>query len=167
MFGGSLKYGKEDGMVESVAATDLTVTRYHEHYDLEVRKLCAAFSEESLKEYGLEVTNDRLDQMIQVCKEISFFLVHEGKPVGLIAGMVVNNLTNGKMALQEVIWYVYKEHRRSGRKLLEYFEQAAKSRGCSQIVMALMCNSGMEKLGKFYERMGYTPFEIQYMKEIK
>ena len=149
----------------------LYVTRYHESYDLDVRKLCAAFSDESLKEYGLEVTGDRLDQMIQVCKEISFFLMapkDEGgfKPVGLIAGMVVNNLTNGKAALQEVIWYVYKEHRRKGRMLLEYFEEAAKAQGCGSVVMALMCNSGAEKLGRFYERMGYKPFEVQYMKEI-
>ena len=161
-------------IMETMTEQALHITRYHESYDLEVRKLCAAFSDESLKEYGLEVTGDRLDQMIQVCKEISFFLMapdpeklNQYKPVGLIAGMVVNNLTNGKAALQEVIWYVYKEHRKQGRMLLEYFEEAAKNIGCSQIVMALMCNSGAEKLGKFYERMGYKPFEVQYMKEIK
>lgn len=146
--------------------TEYHVTRYHERYDGAVTRLCKAFSDESLKEYGLEVEQPRLDQMTAVCKDISFFLMCGPQPIGLIAGFIVNNLTNGKSALQEVIWYVDKEHRSQGRILLQYFEEAAKANGCSQIVMALMCNSGMQKLGKFYERMGYRPFEIQYMKEI-
>lgn len=145
---------------------DATVTRYHEHYDPDVTALCKAFSDESLKEYGLEVTQSRLDQMTAVCKDISFFLVVDGKVVGLIAGFLVHNLTNDKLALQEVIWYVYKEYRSKGRILLKYFEEAAKAKGAKQIVMALMMNSKAEKLGRFYEREGYKPFEIQYMKEI-
>jgi GNAT superfamily N-acetyltransferase len=148
------------------AQMEVTITRYHESYDPEISRLCQAFSDESLKEYGLEVENERLEQMIEVCKDISFFLCVDGKPVGLIAGFIINNLTNGRPALQEVIWYVDKPYRSNGRQLLNYFEEAAKNLGCYQVVMALMCNSGAEKLDSFYKRMGYKPFEVQYMKEI-
>ena len=161
-------------MIQATEEQTVFVTRYHDKYDPDIIRLCDAFSKESLAEYGLEVTNDRLSQMISVCKEISFFLLvpdpvisGEHKVVGLIAGMAVNNLTNNKAALQEVIWYVDKEYRKNGRILLQYFEEAAKAIGCSQIVMALMCNSGADKLGRFYERNGYKPFEVQYMKEIE
>ena len=86
--------------------------------------------------------------------------------MGLIAGMFVSNLTNGKPGLQEVIWYVDKNYRSKGRVLLKYFEEAGKAQGAAHIIMGLMCNSKAEKLGRFYEREGYKPFEIQYMKEI-
>ena len=145
---------------------NITITRYHEGYDPDIIRLCAAFSDESLKEYGLEVTNDRLGQMILLCKDISFFLLVDGQVVGLIAGMMVNNLTNGKKALQEIIWFVDKKFRSRGTLLLSYFEEAARNLGASQIVMALMCNSKAEALGRFYESIGYKPFEVQYMKEI-
>jgi GNAT superfamily N-acetyltransferase len=150
----------------TLATENYSITRYHEAYNLDVIRLCGLFSQESLNEYGLGVTPERLEQMIQVCKEISFFLVIDGHVSGLIAGFKVNNLTNGKLALQEVIWYVEKEYRSKGRVLLEYFEDAARTMGASQVVMALMCNSKSEQLGRFYERMGYKPFEIQYIKEI-
>lgn len=146
---------------------DALVTRYHEAYDQDIIRLCDAFSKESLDAYGLGVGNERLGEMIQLCKEISFFLVVDGKAVGLIAGMYVNNLTNGKPGLQEVIWYVDKAHRSKGRLLLQYFEEAGRAKGVSHIVMGLMCNSMADRLGKLYERMGYKPFEIQYMKEIE
>lgn len=143
-----------------------TVTRYQPSYDPDVTRLCAAFSDESLKDYGLEVHQDRLDEMTELCKDVAFFLVVDGKVVGLIAGMEQINLTNGKKALQEVIWYVDREHRSHGKALLEMFEEAAKNRGCACVVMGLMCNSMADRLTKFYERMGYKPFEIQFMKEI-
>jgi len=145
---------------------EAVVTRYHENYHPDIIRLCAAFSEESLNEYGLTVGNDRLGQMIQVCKDISFFMLVDGKVVGLIAGMEVQNLTNGKTGLQEIIWYVDKPYRSKGLLLLRYFEEAAKVIGAAHIVMALMCNSKADKLARLYEREGYKPFEVQYMKEI-
>jgi GNAT superfamily N-acetyltransferase len=148
------------------AKQEFIVTRYSESYDPDVTRLCKAFSEESLAEYGLAVEADRLMEMTEVCKGVSFFLKVDGKVVGLIAGMKQENLTNGALALQEVVWYVDKEYRANGRILLKYFEEAAKNMGASCVVMGLMCNSGMDKLDKFYKRMGYKPFEIQYMKEI-
>lgn len=146
---------------------EYVVTRYHEGYDPDITRLCAAFSDESLKEYGLEVGDSRLEEMIQICKAVSFFLLVEGKVVGLIAGMMVNNLTNGKPGLQEIIWYVDKGYRSKGRVLLGYFERAGKMLGAKHVVMALMCNSKAEKLGRYYESEGYKPFEIQFMKELK
>ena len=143
-----------------------TVTRYKKQFDFDVARLCRAFSVESLQEYGLAVEQGRLDQMIEVCKDSSFFLCHYGDPVGLIAGAFVENLSNGGVALQEVVWFVDKKHRSQGKWLLREFENLGKTRGAKHIVMALMCNSKAEKLGKFYERLGYKPFEIQYMKEL-
>ena len=156
----------------TTATQEIMIARWHPSFTEDVARLCKAFSEESLNEYGLGVEQDRLDQMIEVCKDIAFFLLATDpqtgypKPVGVIAGFMVANMTNGKPALQEVIWYMDKEHRTHGKLLLEAFEKLGKERGATSIIMALMCNSMQDRLDKFYQRLGYKPFEVQYMKEI-
>jgi GNAT superfamily N-acetyltransferase len=143
------------------------VTRYHDTYRPAILRLCKEFSEESLKEYGLEITPQKMDGWIEACRNIGFVLVVDGEPVGMIAAIEVNNHINGKRCLQEIVWYVDKNHRSHGRLLLQYLEEQAKNSGIELIVMCLMMNSQAERIGKVYERMGYKKFEIQYLKEIQ
>jgi GNAT superfamily N-acetyltransferase len=144
----------------------LTITEYKPEYNGEIMQLCQLFVKESLEEYGLTVTEQRLSQMIEICKGISFFLIDSGRPVGLIAGMPVQSLTNGNPALQEVIWYVNPNYRNRGHLLLQAFEQKAIDLGMDSIVMALMCNSMEERLDRIYRKLGYRRFEVQYIKEL-
>jgi len=157
----------------TTATQQINVIGWHPSFGPELTRLCQAFSDEALNEYGLGVEQDRLDQMIEVCKDISFFLVvpdpahlNQYKPVGVIAGFMVNNMTNGKPAVQEVIWYVDKEYRSHGKKLMDAFEDLARERGATSLVMGLMCNSMQDRLDKFYKRLGFRPFEVQYIKEL-
>ena len=153
-----------EAMVEE--KLEISVMGWHPAFAADVARLCQAFSDESLNEYGLGVTEEKMLQMTEVCKNISFFLVVEGRAVGVIAGILVENLTNGKPAIQEVIWYVDKEYRSHGKKLMVALEELAKAMKVSSIVMGLMCNSMQDRLDKFYRRLGYRPFEVQYLKEI-
>ncbi len=150
----------------TMSEIDIRIDGWHPSYLEPLRELCAEFSKESLGEYGLTVDNARLDEMIEVCKDIAYFLIVDGVPVGVIAGFLVNNLTNRKPAVQEVIWYVKKAHRSHGKMLMHAFEKLAKDRGAEAVVMGLMCNSMQERLDKFYKRLGYKPFEVQYIKEL-
>ena len=144
----------------------INIIGWHPSFGPELTRLCQAFSDESLNEYGLGVEQDRLDQMIEVCKDISYFLVVDEKPVGVIAGFMVNNMTNDKPAVQEVIWYVDKEYRSYGKMLMDAFEDLARELGATSLVMGLMCNSMSDRLDKFYKRLGFRPFEVQYIKEL-
>jgi GNAT superfamily N-acetyltransferase len=146
--------------------TEVTVMGWHPSFLEDLTRLCKAFSDEALNEYNLGVEDHKMMEMIEVCKHISFFLVVDGRAVGVIAGMQVNNLTNGKPSLQEVVWYVDKEYRSHGKKLLDALEDLGKAMKVSSIVMGLMCNSMQDRLDKFYRRLGYKPFEVQYIKEI-
>lgn len=145
---------------------EITVMGWHPSFVPDVIKLTDAFSEESLAEYGLEVKDERRRQVMEVCKDMVLFLLKDGKPIGVIGGFLVNNLTNSKLAVQEVIWYVYKEHRAHGRKLMAAFEDLARKKGASSVIMCLMCNSMQERLDKYYKRLGFKPFEVQYIKEL-
>jgi GNAT superfamily N-acetyltransferase len=153
-------------IMETMVEQDISVIGWHPSFAEDTTRLCKLFSDESLNEYGLGVDQKRLDEMTEICKDTALFLLVDGKVVGLIAGMMVNNLTNGKPAMQECVWYVDPEHRSHGKMLMEEFEKMAKDRGALTMVMGLMCNSMQERLDKFYKRLGYKPFEVQYMKEL-
>ena len=154
--------------METMTSTgrDIVLSRYDPSYDGDIMILCQLFVKESLGEYGISVSHDRFTQMIELCKESSFFLVDGERPVGVIAGIVVNSLTDGRPALQEVIWYVNPMYRRHGHRLLRAFEILAKNVGVKTVVMASMCNSMHERVDRIYKKLGYTPFEVQYIKEI-
>ena len=147
--------------------TRIVVTTYRPDFDGDIMDLCQLFVKESLHEYGLNVTQERADQMTCICKNEAFFIVDNGRAVGVIAGLIVDCLTNGKPALQEVIWFVNPEYRKHGHKLLKAFEDRAKELRVSSIVMGLMVNSMQERLDKLYKKMGYRPFEVQYIKELE
>lgn len=144
----------------------ISVMGWHPSFVPDVIRLTDAFSKESLAEYGMEVEAERREIILKVCQDMVLFLLKDGKPVGVIGGFIVNGLTNSKLAVQEVIWYVDKEHRAHGKKLMVEFEKLARSKGASSIIMCLMCNSMQERLDKYYKRLGYKPFEVQYMKEL-
>lgn len=143
------------------------VSKYSHRYDKDIDMLCNAFSHESLAEFGMEVNIEKMWRDIaDKCQEHSFLLITEGRAVGLICGYLTTSMTNEKLVVQEVMWYVYPEHRKYGLVLLKYFEAHARSLKATSIIMALMHNSKSAQLGRIYERKGYKPFETHYMKEL-
>jgi GNAT superfamily N-acetyltransferase len=154
-------------MEATIEKPKIQVTYYKPEYNGDIMQLCQLFVEESLSEYGINVTTERLQEMINICKGVSFFLEDAGRPVGVIAGMVVNSLTDGKASLQEVIWYVHPHYRKHGHKLLQAFEKEARKLRMTNIVMASMCNSMHERVDRIYKKLGYRPFEVQYIKELE
>lgn len=90
----------------------------------------------------------------------------EKKIVGLIAGSVIVYPGSGEQAFVESIWYVRKEYRSNGMKLLETLEAWCIANGIKNLVMALMESDKAAKIGRFYERCGYRPFERQYVKNL-
>jgi len=146
---------------------DYDITKYKESYSADVDRLCHAFSHESLKEYGQSISTKKLWRDIaDKCREYSFFLVHDGRAVGVITGLLGSSLPNDGLVLQELMWYVYPEHRKHGLKLLKSFEDEGRKVGAKMVVMALMHNSDTERIDRLYKRRGYRPFETHYLKEL-
>jgi len=143
------------------------ITRYSHRYDDDINMLCHAFSRESLDEYKLGVDVIKLwRDLADKCRDYSFFLTTNGRVVGLISGYLTTSVTNDNLVLQELMWYVYPEHRRYGLRLLKHFEDAGRIAGASSVIMVLMHNSKGDQLGAIYGRKGYSPFETHYIKEL-
>ena len=145
----------------------VSVMGWHPSFESSVRSMCEEFSKESLDEYGIGITEDKMMNMIDALKECSLFLLINNEPEGMIAGTMVDSLTNGKRVLQEVVWFVSKEHRSHGKLLLNEFEKLGIEKKAECIVMGLMGNSMFERLDVFYRRQGYKKLEVQYIKELK
>ena len=124
------------------------------------------FVSESLCEYGMIFSPERIRIMFDACLEHSLVAEIDNRVIGVIAGFPGENLVDGTPIFQEAIWYVLPDYRRYGIKLLKEFEKLIKEKGFNRMVIAQMGNLKFDKLRHFYERIGYTMMEVQYIKEL-
>lgn len=120
----------------------LSISRYKDHFDLDVLNNLISFFLNSSKE----------ERIIILAEE------------GMIAGQTSSFIFGTKKVATELGWWVEPEYRKSGigKELLQAFEAWAKKVGCSLIVMISLD----DELGKFYEANGYSLSERSYIKEI-
>lgn len=145
----------------------MDIVPYSEDHAPHLVRLMNEFHAESLNDYGLEMHSQDFDHIESGVKGTTFVMLKDGVVIGVISGTVVKPLMSNVYIYQEIVWYVDKEHRRYGTKLLDYLEEWCAERGVGKIVMVCMCNSMAETLGKFYERKGYRPMEVHYIKDVE
>lgn len=93
-------------------------------------------------------------------------LAEDPLPVGVIAGLCSPALFSRAKSAAELIFWVNPEARgRTGLILHKTFEKWARQVGCTRTqVVAFEHNN--DRVGKFYQRLGYSPVEHTYMKEL-
>ena len=128
-------------------------------------ELMQEFQDESLGEYGLEIKVEQAKELLKKYVDTSLVAIRDNKIVGVIAGTITDYPLGGKI-FQEIVWYVSKKHRVCGLLLFRELEEYCKKIGVSHIVMVHMANLKSQKLGKFYQRIGFKPLEIQYIKTV-
>lgn len=142
----------------------MIVVNYTPRYREPVNDLVVQFFKDSLNEYDLRM---EFDTFASLEEKLTIFVgLDQGEVVGVIAGVVTNQLLSNKLLFQEMMWYVDKNHRGEGTKLMDHMEDWCKDQGIEKIVMCRMHNSMPETLGKFYEKIGYSPFETHYVKDV-
>jgi N-acetylglutamate synthase-like GNAT family acetyltransferase len=132
-----------------------------------INELIKEFSIESLSKYGFYFNENHIHSMIDRCKDQSFVIDINGSIVGIIAGEITKSIANGELIYQEIIWFVSKNHRRYGLRLLSEVERYCKQNGVNKIVMVHLSNSLSDKLKELYFRLGYKQLEVQYIKELE
>jgi GNAT superfamily N-acetyltransferase len=137
---------------------------YSNDYKEEVTGLISEFFSQSLTDSGLNMDDGAIERIAP--NLITFLLLEEGRVIGLIGGTVSEQPLSVSLFFQELVWYVSENHRSKGVKLLKHLEEWCISEGIDQIVMAGMHNSQGERLGKFYERNGYSSIETHYLKNL-
>lgn len=82
--------------------------------------------------------------------------------VGMIGMLAFSHHISGELIAGEIIWWVEPEHRGLGLKLFRAAEKWAIGHGVKRIQM-IAPNDGV---GKIYARMGYTPIEVAYQRDV-
>lgn len=88
--------------------------------------------------------------------------------VGALGAVMAPDLNDGQLVSQETFWFMSADSRGSlmSTRLLRAFEEKAREKGVKRISMVHLLSLNADKLGKFYERMGYRALEVHFMKEL-
>jgi GNAT superfamily N-acetyltransferase len=98
----------------------------------------------------------------------AIFLLKSGNWLaGALGGVVYPDMYQDRLVATEFFWFVKPESRGSGLRLYDAFEKWAKERGCQQIRMVHLLDVMPERVSQIYLRLGFTPAEVHYIKEIK
>jgi hypothetical protein len=84
---------------------------------------------------------------------------------GAIGCIIYPDMNSGEWTADEAFWFQSKGSRGGGLKLLKAMESTLKELSIKRLFMIhLECLNG--RLGRIYERMGYTKVETRYVKDL-
>jgi len=145
----------------------MEIIKYDDKYRDDVHALTKEFHQESLDEYGMAFDHEALNKTIEEIKDQSYLLIMDGKAVGMLAGKEVQTPTSSERYWHEMAWFVTKDHRRYGIKLLQDVKKLLKEEGFDAIVMICMHNSKTVELDDLYKKLGMQPLETHYIGRLK
>ena len=97
---------------------------------------------------------------------IFFHSNKDGKPDGAIGVTLYRDINDDELVMHETFWFVSPDSRGSGIRLFKEAEKLAKTLGVKRMIMAHVLNAHADKLARFYPKMGFSPIEVNYLKQI-
>lgn len=125
------------------------------------------------EEFGLTVSKDRckavLESLIGGPLSCVLILVHEsGQIVGFAAGQAHFTHYGLQRVFSECFLFVSGKYRRYAKRLEQGLHKWAKHAGCTHIILnaSKAANAGADRVGRLYEKWGYTQYDTSYVKEL-
>lgn len=93
---------------------------------------------------------------------------HNGEPVGMMVGFVVNHCFSSARYAADLVLYVSPEFRGSSMavRMLREFETWAATRGAAEIVMGVTTEVHTERTVGLYARCGYRDSGVSMVKDV-
>lgn len=103
-----------------------------------------------------------------ISDQLAFSLLNDdGKLVGFIGGTIAPFLFDARLlCFIEAAWYVAPKYRRYGPKLLNEVEKYCFHHKIDKIIIGHTGMSSESKFRHFYERKGYSVYEVHYIKNL-
>ena len=128
--------------------------------------MAVRFNAETSYRNFIDVTPERVAQSFETITKDpnSVILVSgsDGAVTGMIVMMICPHPFSGERISYEVVWWVDPESRGDGVKLLRAAEKFSKDSGVKKMHMI----APNDKVGHFYERLGYTQVEVAYQRSL-
>lgn len=83
-------------------------------------------------------------------------------PTGLLAVLLFPHLMSGELIASEIVWWMEPTRRGEGVQMLREAEAWAREKGAA----ALQLIAPSDRVGRFYERTGYSWVEASYQKRL-
>jgi GNAT superfamily N-acetyltransferase len=104
--------------------------------------------------------------LIRMNLGVLFGLEKDGRLVGGLGAILFPDPNDGELVANELFWFVSKEHRGQGLKLLEVFEGWAADFNVKRVSMVHLENLSPKALNRLYRSRGYRVVETHYFKEL-
>ena len=144
----------------------MTIIEYVDGHETEIKRLIKEFHKNSLSEFGFDIDNETIAGTLTLCADKTLLMFEGTRLVGIIGGFLSRSLMGKKIIWNEVMWYVEEEHRRWGVRLYRAMEAKLYAEGIQQMMMVSMTNSKHEQVDKLYKKLGYTPCQVSYIKDL-
>lgn len=129
-------------------------------------QMLTQFQEEILADYGLNLNTPNFKEEMFSYVDSSFVAEKNGELVGIIAGKIINFPFSVDKIYQEAIWFVCKEYRSFGLRLMNRLTEWCKEQDIKFLVTSRMINLQSDKLDVVYKHLGFVPYEVNYIKNI-
>ena len=131
-----------------------------------IKDIIKEFHTEALEKFGLQYDDAQTNVVIETEYKEALVLEVGGDVVGVISGHLIADGVHAGKIFQETIWYVKKEHRGYGKRLIKALEHRCKEQGLNAIIMGLIGNKMGERVELYYNRLGYKVLETHFIKEL-
>ena len=107
--------------------------------------------------------SDNPEQMRKLAKDLTernsvLVAEEDGQLIGMLGFLIYDHFISGEKTCGEVFWWLEKEHRGAGLKLLRETEKRARLAGASHVQMI----APNERVAGLYRRLGYQYVESTY-----
>lgn len=93
-------------------------------------------------------------------------LEENGEALGALGAVVFPDINNDDLTVSEAFWFVHPDKRGAGVRLLQAFEDKARKLSAKKLIMCHLLALHPEKLSELYQRRGFTPVEVHYLKTL-
>ncbi len=131
-----------------------------------ILSLVHEFHAEGLDEFNLFCDDDKAMNVIKANMKHGLVLTKDGEIIGCLGGELTSGIVTTDLVYQEQIWFVSKNHRQHGIRLIRELERKCSEWGVDKIVMVHLGSLNADKMKVFYERLNYRFLEAHYIKEI-
>lgn len=93
-------------------------------------------------------------------------LTADDQPAGAIGALMIPDPCDGMKVAQELFWFIGHGARGHGLPLLTALETSARAAGVRRLSMAHLSHLRAAALSHLYQRLGYAPVEVHYLKHL-
>lgn len=111
---------------------------------------------------------EKWQQLMKLGLGYQYAAYADGKPVGIMLGMISSDILSPTKQALECVWQVVPKYRKTGAgpELLKMFEDDAKKAGCARVIFGAATSYRYEAMVRLYKKLGYKPISLAMSKDL-